>query len=603
MTTILGEGGPKSAIKHGPCKRAYQYSLLDELDEPGDDGYFPTKKSKTLFTSFTCHHPADSMVYFMEWMLELSCVSRQTFAAKMEYQHLCTKELGLIMAIIQDELEEYRGHLKHYFQAVQLSYSFAVAKILGLLLSNLLETYTAALLNQILLCNNATPMLKLPSNTLVTLFTLMPRSSGRGHGHSVSRVQATIPDIEHTGSTSAFQPIPFQHNPTSSNSTIERLASAAAMIQPSDVKGIERARWCSKIVEPKPTNMKYYSNADQKNIKHAHKLLILDMLLESGWQKTSELELVAAECISQVSDMSGHITQSTEGINKLIFDGLSMIRGKLVNEAERVLSSLNIYLPDDSSLSDNKKIEYIKEHATQLLDDNNLAEYSLHGFWFGQNLPFLDPQARALILCISWYMYSLMGTVNYVASTTAKLYWRPSTNQPALILTSSSSSFQSSTFDYPNIPVALSLSSSGTSWNPPKDYHDPIAPKPMPFQYYPPQYLSSGEHHPADTAGSLALSHYSPSEHQYQLYWNANSSGGRQTGDFQQQLVTNNPLMSSSHGFNVDPNQYFMGNSSSSWGGGGGYYRLEQSHGISKALLSRTMLENNGLGATHAPLP
>ncbi|KAG1839668.1 hypothetical protein DFJ58DRAFT_845647 [Suillus subalutaceus] len=54
---------------------------------------------------------------------------------------------------------------------------------------------------------------------------------------------------------------------------------------------------------------------------------------------------------------------STEGINKLIFDGLSTIRGKLVNDTEQVLSSLDIYPPDDSALSDEERIDYIQQHV------------------------------------------------------------------------------------------------------------------------------------------------------------------------------------------------------------------------------------------------
>lgn len=125
------------------------------------------------------------------------------------------------------------------------------------------------------------------------------------------------------------------------------------------------------------------------------------------------------------------VTSSTEGINKLIFDGLSTIRGKLVNEAERVLSSLDIYPPDDSTLSDEERIVYIQQRADLLLDDKNLSHYVLHGydpergkilvysappyldlhedFWFGRNSPFIDPQARSLISQISWFMYALTG--------------------------------------------------------------------------------------------------------------------------------------------------------------------------------------------------
>jgi hypothetical protein len=44
-------------------------------------------------------------------MLELSHISRRTFAAKMEYQRLRAEELELITDIMRDELEECKGHL------------------------------------------------------------------------------------------------------------------------------------------------------------------------------------------------------------------------------------------------------------------------------------------------------------------------------------------------------------------------------------------------------------------------------------------------------------------------------------------------------------
>lgn len=125
------------------------------------------------------------------------------------------------------------------------------------------------------------------------------------------------------------------------------------------------------------------------------------------------------------------VTQSTDAINKLIFDGLSTIRGKLVNETERIISALDLYPPADCGLSDNEKDAYVQERATLLLDDTNLSKYALHGydpdrgkilvysappffdlhkdFWFGHNSPFLDPQSQSLISSISWHMYSITG--------------------------------------------------------------------------------------------------------------------------------------------------------------------------------------------------
>ncbi|KAG1883459.1 hypothetical protein F4604DRAFT_1677776 [Suillus subluteus] len=419
----------------------------------------------------------------------------------------------------------------------------------------------------------------------------MPRSqgSGCGCGCSASMVQVANPNIPHPGeSIHPFQLIPFQPNPN----TIEHLASAAAMIEtdgdpintlqehqsrrqssqlpsqgrlrpysiPSscttsrctsrmsasiyDLDGDERperARRSAKS-EVKPTDMRYYEEPDQKNIKHACKLIVLDMLLESGWQKTSELEQVAMECISQASAVSGHVTEPMEGINKLIFDGLSTIRGKLVNEAERVLSALDIYPPDDTTMSDDEKNDYIQQRANNLLDDKHISGYTLHGydpdrgktlvysapayldlhedFWFGCTSPFLDPQSRVLITHISWIMYALTGAVAHHD----KCFSLPS-----------------STFNYHPAPVTSSSSSSSsstTSWLPCQDEHDPVvtnSPTMVPFnQYYlAPHYSSSRQHGLADPNGSPVLPYNVPSD---------------------------------LHGFNTSSDQYSIGGSS--WGGG-----------------------------------
>lgn len=44
-------------------------------------------------------------------MLELSRISRRTFAAQMEYQRLRTEELRLIASIMEDEAEEAKARL------------------------------------------------------------------------------------------------------------------------------------------------------------------------------------------------------------------------------------------------------------------------------------------------------------------------------------------------------------------------------------------------------------------------------------------------------------------------------------------------------------
>ncbi|KAG1724154.1 uncharacterized protein EDB91DRAFT_1351041 [Suillus paluster] len=346
-------------------------------------------------------------------------------------------------------------------------------------------------------------------------------------------------------------------------------------------------------MELKPTDMKYYSEADQKNIKHARKLIILNMLLESGWQKTSNLGSITAECISQASDTSVHVTECTDSINKLIFDGLSTIRGKLVNEAEQVLSCLKIYPSDNSAMSDDERSNHIKQCLRALILHISWPMYSLMGAAIlcvirqalegrlsktknvlqfsteeflgvaeGIRKAMMEYAAKPeldeyeLMPCMQAHhdkclrklrihtgeMSPTKNTMSYVAAMTTELYQRPC---PAPTSTSSSSSLPSSTFDYGHLPVTSWSSSSGTSWYPCEDEHDPVAAKSplmMLFQYYPP--------------------HYSPPEPPYQPHWNANSSGDAVQPD-EQQLVTDNPST-----FPHVSDQYSFG--SLSWGGAPG---------------------------------
>ncbi|OAX30771.1 hypothetical protein K503DRAFT_870885 [Rhizopogon vinicolor AM-OR11-026] len=63
----------------------------DEIEDYGDLEDFSAKRSKRLLTSFTCKRTPETSVYLAQRMLELSCVSRRTFAAQMKYQRLRTK--------------------------------------------------------------------------------------------------------------------------------------------------------------------------------------------------------------------------------------------------------------------------------------------------------------------------------------------------------------------------------------------------------------------------------------------------------------------------------------------------------------------------------
>ncbi|KAG1793489.1 uncharacterized protein HD556DRAFT_1443604 [Suillus plorans] len=112
FTTILDEGNPILDNKSNSHKRPYEYSLLPDHDELVDRENFPMKKPKLLLTTFTCDQPCDTEIYFNQRMLELSRISRRTFAAKMEYQRLRAEELELITSLMRDEMEESQAHLK-----------------------------------------------------------------------------------------------------------------------------------------------------------------------------------------------------------------------------------------------------------------------------------------------------------------------------------------------------------------------------------------------------------------------------------------------------------------------------------------------------------
>lgn len=208
----------------------------------------------------------------------------------------------------------------------------------------------------------------------------------------------------------------------------------------------QRARRGSRRDALKPSKIGFYNEQDKENIYLARKLMVLDMILETGWEDNrGALEDIARECLSSACARNNHgtfffplstntymyiVTEGTSSIVKLVMDELPNIRGKLVQEAEGFLPALG--LQPDNTLSVEDDTARIVERAEGMLNERIMHNYFLHGwdaarmktlvfsadvywnlhesFWFGRNSPFLnDPAARARISRPSWVMYELTG--------------------------------------------------------------------------------------------------------------------------------------------------------------------------------------------------
>ncbi|KAG1845034.1 hypothetical protein C8R48DRAFT_678256 [Suillus tomentosus] len=199
----------------------------------------------------------------------------------------------------------------------------------------------------------------------------------------------------------------------------------------------QRAKRGSKqSAKVKPSNIAFYDENNKKNIYHARKLVVLDMILETGWEADRNiLVAIAEECLSSACARNAHLTEPTAGVIKLVLDELSTVRGKLVQDAEGYLSALGLQ-HDTSTMSEEDQTARIVARANLILDEQNLQDYFLHGwdadrekilvfsapaylkfheaFWFGRSSPFLnDSTSRARISKPSWFMYELTGAALY----------------------------------------------------------------------------------------------------------------------------------------------------------------------------------------------
>ncbi|KAG1821539.1 uncharacterized protein BJ212DRAFT_1296918 [Suillus subaureus] len=271
-------------------------------------------------------------------------------------------------------------------------------------------------------------------HTSTSLMPLSRSQSGRGrtgsHG-SASRVQpigdesGALQPSQHEDLSHWLQPyLISSHTPSYQSSS---RASVSTMSLDDD-DGLQHARRL-----PRHTNsanakaIGFYDVQDKANIYQARKLLVINMILKTGWAQNREkleTEGITQECISQACAATKHVTVPTDGVMSLVFDELANIQGKLVLAAEGCLPDLGI----DPKEMTNKALQHC---VTIILDETNLHEYFLNGwdlvwgkvlvfsspaffqlhheFWFGCNSPFLDPKWEALVLPLSWHMYGLMG--------------------------------------------------------------------------------------------------------------------------------------------------------------------------------------------------
>ncbi|KAG2054214.1 hypothetical protein BDR06DRAFT_1007889 [Suillus hirtellus] len=236
-----------------------------------------------------------------------------------------------------------------------------------------------------------------------------------------------------------LRPYVIPSSRTPSQHTSSRASMSTMSLDDLDDDGTcsQRVRRGSKRDALRPLKIGFYNEQDKENIYLARKLMVLDMILETGWEDNrSALEDIARECLSSACARNNHVTESTSAIVKLVMDELPNIRGKLVQEAEGCLPALG--LQPDNTLSVEDDTARIVECSEVMLNERSMHTYFLHGwdaarmktlvfsgdvywnlhesFWFGRNSPFLnDPVARARISTPSWVMYELTGAALYCA--------------------------------------------------------------------------------------------------------------------------------------------------------------------------------------------
>lgn len=71
----------------------------------------------------------------------------------------------------------------------------------------------------------------------------------------------------------------------------------------------QRARRGSRRDALKPSKIGFYNEQDKENIYLARKLMVLDMILETGWEDNrGALEDIARECLSSACASNNHGT-------------------------------------------------------------------------------------------------------------------------------------------------------------------------------------------------------------------------------------------------------------------------------------------------------
>ncbi|KAG1770111.1 hypothetical protein EDD22DRAFT_948717 [Suillus occidentalis] len=99
--------------KHERRKRSHVQYALSQGGDQNEDLEIPSKKFKALQTTWNCtDQPSETSIYFNECMLELSCITRRAFSARIRYQRLRSHELDLIKSLLKDEKELVQTHIR-----------------------------------------------------------------------------------------------------------------------------------------------------------------------------------------------------------------------------------------------------------------------------------------------------------------------------------------------------------------------------------------------------------------------------------------------------------------------------------------------------------
>ncbi|KAG1781195.1 hypothetical protein EV702DRAFT_1042326 [Suillus placidus] len=111
MLPCSSEGIIESPDLHDHRKRLRFQDISFQGDDRSEDLESPSKRVKTLITTWTYTSPPDTSNYFNKRMLEFSRMTRRAFAARIRYQRLRSHELELMKSIVDNEIQRSKTQM------------------------------------------------------------------------------------------------------------------------------------------------------------------------------------------------------------------------------------------------------------------------------------------------------------------------------------------------------------------------------------------------------------------------------------------------------------------------------------------------------------